>query len=86
MPATNVTLKIVMRTMFVKVHMSISDTTHVESAKVRTRFVPNRPLKRPTNNDKNIPITPNNFTTDATDISPPESGKSPAQATLDTKI
>ena len=60
-----------MSTMFVKVPMSISDTTQVESAKVRTRFVPNRPLKRPANNDKNIPITPNNFTTDATDISPP---------------
>ena len=45
-------LKIVMSTMFVKVPMSISDTTQVESAKVRTRFVPNRPLKRPANNDK----------------------------------
>ena len=71
MPATNNTLNVVISIIFVVTPMSMIDTIHVVNAIVSKRFIPIRLLTRPANRDNNIPITPNNFIIEDTDISPP---------------
>ena len=69
-PATNVTLKIVMQIMLVVIPITKSEIVLVNKANEINRLIPIRPLKRPANNDSNIPITPNSFTNDAVEMSP----------------
>ena len=69
-PATNVTLNNVIQIIFVVIPINISDNVLVSKASEIKRLIPILPLKRPPNNDTSIPITPNNFTNDAVDISP----------------
>ena len=56
--------------MFVVTPMSMIDTIHVVNAIVSKRFIPIRLLTRPANRDNNMPITPNNFIIEDTDMSP----------------
>ena len=59
-----------MQIMLVVIPITKSEIVLVNKANEINRLIPMRPLKRPANNDSNIPITPNSFTNDAVEMSP----------------